>query len=506
MLKESKKEDEIELKLHEYLMWVRNPKHLWAVLIVLGALIIRLYYFAIVKMQTLWWDEAEYLATAKLWAFGVPYAINGQRPPLFQALSTLFLKFDLGEGPIKILLVIIPSALLVGAIYYLINEMYDRRTAIIAAVLSAVSWTFVFWSVRVQPDFFSMLFQVLSILFMWRFWKGEHKENKLAVYAGVFAALGLYFKVSALLVPMSFLVFILIRERISALQNKGNYLFAFSFLATLIPYFIWSKLTFGTFTAFKQGYSHALGTTMPFGWYNINFFYTLTEGVAFWLFIFGLVLAVKFLLYLDLLIKDKKKCFDADLFGVIVLVVVSAFYIFYIRGTEDRWVFLWLPFIFAFIAKGAGFIGDKLEGVHKVVGIAMIFIIVGFIVVAQMQHVDSLIKIKKDSYMPVKESGIWLKENSAKEDKVLSLSYTQTVYYSERNVSSYSEIKNGTEFEEYLLGNKPKFMIVSIFEYHPPWVYVWVQENAQRLKPVYASFSDAEKKQANLIVYEISYS
>ena len=218
---------------------------------------------------------------------------------------------------------------------------------------------------------------------------------------------------------------------------------------------------------------------MPFGWYNINFFYTLTEGVAFWLFIFGLVLAVKFLLYLDLLIKDKKKCFDADLFGVIVLIVVSAFYIFYIRGTEDRWVFLWLPFIFAFIAKGIGFLGDKLGGVHKVVGIAMIFIIVGFIVVAQMQHVDSLIKIKKDSYMPVKESGIWLKENSAKEDKVLSLSYTQTVYYSERNVSSYSEIKNGTEFEEYLAGNRPRFMIVSIFEYHPPWVYVWVQRLTQ---------------------------
>jgi len=54
-------------------LWLKDPYNLTLVIIIVLAFAIRLYYFFITKNQPLWWDEAEYMATAKHWAFNVSY-------------------------------------------------------------------------------------------------------------------------------------------------------------------------------------------------------------------------------------------------------------------------------------------------------------------------------------------------------------------------------------------------------------------------------------------------
>src|SRR3989344_960618 len=406
---------EIIKKKQFVLKYLNNPKRLILIAILLLTIAIRLYFYTTASGQTLWWDEAEYMSTAKKWAFDVPYELNPQRPPLFQFLSALAFIIGLGENFIRLAFVILPSILLVLAIYLLGKEMFNDKIGLIAA------------------------------------------------------ALGFYFKVSALLVPMIFMIFIAITDRLSAFKKKDYYVFAAIFLITLVPYFIWSEVTFDNPMGFRTGYTPD-SLQFPTGWYNIKFYYLLTEGVTFWAFMLGAVMALQFLLYIDILAREKKKCLDPNIFSILVLVFISAFYIFYIKNTDDRWVFLWMPFIFLLAGKGIMTIYSFVMRYNKAIASIVVIVILAYAMYGQVSHAKQLVDIKKGTYSPVKEAGLWIKENSDENAKVLSISYTQSTYYTERNVSTYSRIENTSAFERYLHENRPDYVQASIFEPHPSWM------------------------------------
>jgi 4-amino-4-deoxy-L-arabinose transferase-like glycosyltransferase len=459
--------------------WFSNPYNLLLVLIAAFALCIRLFFYFKTNGQTLWWDEAEYMSTAKKWAFGVPYDLNPQRPPLFQALSALAFIIGLSENFIKLAFVLLPSLALVIVTYYLGKEMYNEKVGVIAAALMCCSWSILFWTARVQPDFFSVTFQVLSILFMWKSWKNENPRQGL--YAGIFAAVGFYFKVSALLVPLAFLVFIFIRDRFKGAKHKNHWFFFIGFVAAMIPYCIWSQMTFGTLFAFKANYSIAFteATPRPFGWYNLEFFYLLTEGLLFALFLVGLIYALRVFLYADVIVKERKESLNPDLFSIIVLIVVAAFYIFYIRGTEDRWVFLWLPFIFFFIGNALMLIWKFVARYQAFVATALVVLLILVAGYQQIQHASTLISQRAPTYMPIKLAGLWIKDHSQPGDKVLSVSLTQATYYTERNVTTYSilpQMKTDEEVNAFVKAHQPKFIMWSQFEQHPDWTPAWIDK------------------------------
>lgn len=493
---------DVENRFGKIKKWLKNPYNALLVGILALALIVRLYFFLKTGNQTLWYDEADYMSTAKHWAFGISYNLNVHRPPLFQLLAAFGFMLGFGESVLKFLIILLPSAFLVYVVYLLGKEMYDRKIGLIAAFLAAVSWTLLFWGIRFQPDYFSMCFSGLSLFFMWRYWKTE--KTKPIIFAGIFAGLGFLFKVSGLLVPLIFMVFILFKDRLAAFKNKNYYYFSLAFLATLVPYFIWAYLKFGTPFSFAAGYSSAVEAAAPFAWYGLKFFKYLTEGALFVLFLIGLVLSLKFLLYLDILIKDKKKCFDAGLFSVIALSVAAAFYIFYIRGVEDRWVFLWLPFIFMMIGNALMSIYNFGKKYSKIISIILVIGLLAWGGYAQLNHGKTLIDNKEETYLPVKQAALWMKERSQPSDIIFSISYPQTTYYAEREVFLYSEVKDADEFTRLVKEKKPKFIEMSAFEIHPDWAYTWAT-GKDYVGVVQAYFADEAKKQPSLVIYEVDY-
>jgi hypothetical protein len=471
--------------------------------VMIFASVLRIYYFLQTKGQALWYDEGEYMSTAKYFAFDVPFTLNPQRPPMFQYIASLFLRAGISESVIIFVIVVIPSILLVYSIYLLGKEMFNENIGLIAGLLSSVSWTFLFWTNRFQPDFLSMNFQVLAILFMWKFWKKQ--DSKTIVYAGIFSGLGLHFKVSALLVPLSFLIFIYLKEGFSAIKNKYYYYYSGAFISTLIPYFIWAWIIFRDPLAFRAGYSNELVNHVPFGWYNINFYYNLTEGIVFVLFLIGFILALRFILYLDILIKDRKKFFDAEIFSILVLLTVSAFYIFYMRNTDDRWVYLWIPFIFYLVGSALIFLYNLTKSKGKNVALIIVLTLLFWGTYAQLSHGDNIIDIKKESYAPVRDAGLWLKENMIKGEKTFSISYPQIVAYSENIIFNCDGFKSEEAFKECIDEEKPQYFMVSVFENHPDYIHSWINENVNKLSVVQAYFADAEKKQPVLILYKVNY-
>jgi 4-amino-4-deoxy-L-arabinose transferase-like glycosyltransferase len=484
----------------------------WFAIILISAFIIRLYYLILTKGQAMWWDEAEYMSAAKYWGMGVPYELNEQRPPLFQLLGAGLIKLGFGEIALKFILVLLPSVALVAATYYLGKELFNSKIALIGALGAAFVWSLLFWSVRFQPDFFSVTFQLIAFLFFWKFIKSGSKKH--AVYTGLFCAAGFYFKISALLVPLCIGLFLLYKEGWKAVKAKNNWTILGAFIVGMIPFMIWQVITFGNPLAFGVTYSGDFNVGRSLGWEALGFYELFLQvliplffigGVVTWLlsgfskgknnirFWIGLavILALSFYLvyskgklvglfiasFLFLLIKvylrlkDKSKEKDPWMFVFIVLLVVSSFYIFYIKGTiEDRWVFLMIPFIFFFVGKFVYEVTSSVSSDSKFLAALIILFALLFIIWPQINYASGVISSKKDAYLPIKEASLLIKENSEPADKILSVSYTQTTAYAERQVITYSNmpIEN---FTEILQKERPRFVMVSIWEpHHPGWM------------------------------------
>lgn len=452
--------------------WLRDKENRGIIAIMLLTIIVRVYFFIQSSGQALWWDEAEYMASAKHWAFGVPYDLNPQRPPLFQLLGAILLKIGLSEAVIQFLIVVIPSIVTVYVIYLFGKELFSKRIGLFASFATAVFWSYIFWTERFQPDSFSILFQMLSLLFFWKMFKEDKRKD--AILAGVFAALGFYFKISALLVPLSAAIFALWVNGWKILTKKNYWISLGAFIITMIPLLIWMQLTFGSAFAFAPSYIEGTDkANRDLGWQVFTYFYLFPQKILFILFIIGLLMLIfRTIIAYDVIIKSPKIRLSPEIFVFFVVITISLFYLYYIQGIiEDRWVFLLAPMIFYFSASGVFFITDMIKGYKKEIGAILVLIILVIFAYQQLTFTSQIISVKKDSYAPVRDSGIWLKENTPKDSKIMSISYTQTTAYSERNTSSYSWIENTTTFERYLDEAKPDYIIVSMFEPHPAWVF-----------------------------------
>ena len=165
-----------------------------------------------------------------------------------------------------------------------------------------------------------------------------------------------------------------------------------------------------------------------------------------------------------------------------------------------------------FTSKGiidfSDFIGKKLFSKKIITFLIIIISLFGFY--TQLIHADAIIKAKVDSYGQVRESGIWIKENSNSQDSIVSASVPQHSYYSERKVYDFA-FNNPNQSEEYfnmkMSEIKPKYIVVSVFEpaFTPQWVYEWPSKNQDKVTPVKAYFTDSEKKQPVLVVYKFNY-
>lgn len=496
-------EKKIDERKEKILAWFKDPQNLTLLAILFFAFAIRLYYSIITQNQTLWWDEAEYMSTAKHWAFNVPYDVNEQRPPLFQFLASLLLILGFSENSLKFLLVVLPSVFLVFSIYLLGKELFNKKIGLIAALFSSVMWSFLFWTSRFQPDFFSMSFQVLALVFFWKLFKTDSKKD--AIYAGIFTALGFYFKVSALLVPISILGYALIRDKFKIISKKNYWMALLSFLITLIPFFIYQYLLFGSPIAFAPSYAlpeYRAGRSL--GWMALDFFLSFLKWPTFGLFLLGLgSFLIIYLISFDVHIKSNKN--NPELLAFLVLLISACYHIFFTKGViEDRWIFLIVPFLFFFSAKGLFIVSDYLKKINKYIGVIFILIILGFFIYGHIQHNNALTLYKLDSYSPVKDSSLWIKENLPENGSFLTISYTQAIAYSERKVITYSQM-NEISLNRTIEESHPKYIVVSVFEKHPDWINSWLETNKYRLEPVKIYYLDQNRQQAGLVVYEIKY-
>ena len=479
--------------------WIKKRENAILLAILTVGIILRLKYF--LANGSVWWDEGEYLSTALHWAQNIPYTLNPQRPVILPILEAIFLKLGTSEAVMRFFILFLPSVGTIFTTYLLGKELFDKKTGIIAAGVIAFSWELLFNTTRFHVEIPLIFFMTLSMLF---FWKGFIKNNnKAKYYAAFFTGIAFLTKFTTILLIISYALFLIIAKR-KIFKEKETYYATGIGLITLLPYFIWAKIQFNSALAFKAA-TTALsdggnGAGNPIAWNILNNIHFFLETFWFIIFLAGLILALRWLLIADIILKNEEEKEINNLFLIIFLIIFFSYFIFIERAAEDRWV---LPTIIALaliIGNATKFLATKLAKKKKALfslTILLVLIIGGF---TQINLAEDTINARKDTYLQVKEAAFFLEEITETNEYILTNSGPQTMYYARRPVQAYGpKDYTITQIQE----KNIRFMTVSGFERHPDWVQQFLQENQQNLKPVHA-YTIEGQTQPILIIFEIT--
>jgi len=472
--------------------------------ILLLAFILRIIFLG--APQTVWWDEAEYLATAKHWVLDTPYDIGDQRQPLLPMLLAVFYFIGISSLPVlKFFIVAIPSTLAVLATYLLGKEMYNKKIGLISSFIMAVFWIPIFWTTRISTDMMGLTLGFFGLYFFYKY----TKQNKLSLIllAALFFGLGLLTRIGNILPIAIAALYIIITQHINILKDKNIYYALGLGLIVIIPYLTWNYFHYGRFLAFWSGYFGQEVATFkfsrPIAWNLLSFFQTYSKWVYLIFLIIGAITLINLILGFDLIYKKQNKELKSDLYTIIMILVPMIFFIFIERDAEPRWAIIMSAAVFFLIAKGLVLVQDFIKKYNK--QLATIFLVLVLLVGAypHIATAKELIDARKGTFVGLGDSGEWLKQNSNPGDVIFSSAVPQHSYYSERIIKGFPATEEG--FEARVNELKPKYFVISVFEKSPEYAYDYPQRHPDKLKIVTGMFSDPEKTKPILLIYEFVY-
>ncbi len=432
------------------------------ILILIFAFIIRLYYFFLTKDQAVWWDEAEYLLKAKNIALGTPETgFWYGRPILFPIILSGFYFLGLDETAIRFSLIIV-SVFSIYLIYLVGRKMFDEKVALISALLYSFVYINLFYSMRIMNDVLTLTIGLLAFYFFLT------EKKKLIWLVVPLLAVNTLIRFPVFFFFVILVIYVAFTEKLSALKNKDYWISLILGMIIGLIYFYWSKIKFGDplYTVKVAGGGAVSGTNISLGILQLKQ-YLLTFPLYFqWVllivFIFGFLLFMDIILGFDLILKKKNNKLAMKFFTLIWLIIPLIYFGFFVSHYEDRYIFMTFPAIFFIISVSILTIYKFFIKYNGELAMLIVFLIIVFGSYQMIKTSDSIIKSKIDSFSQLKDAGIWIKENSLSEDKIMIRSHPQNTYYSERE--SYSIPIDEKDFKSNFTEIRPKYVVISIFD------------------------------------------
>jgi 4-amino-4-deoxy-L-arabinose transferase-like glycosyltransferase len=459
--------------------------------------IVYLYYFFKLGNQPTWWDEGDYLAIAKVWALNMPTPewwehFTGMRPLFLPLVWSVMMKLGIGEFGLRFFTELLPALGTIFLTYYLGKELFNKKIGLIASSIISFNWVFMFYTFRLLTDLPSVFFGVLALTLFWALY--EKRKNKwglfLAVVAGVLSFMCRY---PSALILISIVIYLFVTRKFKLLTDKNIWIAGLIGLLMLSPLFYFNYSTQGNiFPAISHYHgSDSLSTNSPIGWNTVTehlpIFLTTIPLI---LFILGLIISMQFFLYFDLILFKNQTKGRNYLFLFLISVIAPLYFVFGIKFVDARYYITFAPQMFICIALAISFFGEKIKQFlpdKKYLNLILIFFC-AFLMYSQLGYANDFIINRFGSYGEVQEAGLWLKDNTPVDAKIVTASIVQNQYYSERDsYDFYTESgHNETEFNEFVDEVKPDYMIVHVFEpdFTPQWAYDYPQRN--NLTPVIA--------------------
>jgi len=541
-----KEEDAIILNnkyVARFTTWLARDKLNYVVVAVLiFGILIRLYYFNLVGEQPLWWDEMAYGSLAKNYVmhqWDSTQLIIGEtliRPQLLPLLWALLLLFNLPEIYARFILEFIPSVLSVFFVYLIGKEVFNKRVGIISAFIMSVLWIHLFYTLRLLTDVMAMSFLFASIYY---FIKAAKQELNYK-----------YFSISIVLLSISTLTrypygmffgvyfIMLIVTKNLKLNNKKFWIYGLIGLIPMALFFGYNYVNYGNiFPAFlgssyvKVG-GHA-GTSAPFAYYITNFIATFlspgtqTESfeasnifLGFLKSVFSLlsiafsnplksIFLISFLIGLAIILSElvigfnfitKNQKLQNRLLLLLVLAAIYSFFIFYIRGSDDRWLLPTSLSICIFAGFGLDFLYKIIKKYQKLIALILLLAILFFGAQQQLKYADELIKLKATSYLQMKQGFEWMKSNTPEGSVIVGNAIQPyVVYYAERQ---YMDLPSNESESDKILG--ADYLVIHWFIEQPQYIFQYIQNSSDKWEPLNAFFLDEQKQQPGFIVFKKS--
>lgn len=258
-----------------------------------------LFLFLIVKLTLyrisyLEWDEAVYLAMAKyMYSFGKIGFFEILRPVMLPLLIGSLWKLGFGIVASGKILAVLISLATIAIVYFLSEKIFNKKTALVAALMLALSPVFLEHSFRIMPSLWSVFFVLLALYML---------KDKRYFLSGIFGGIAFLFRFTQgailLAVGLAFLVELLDKKDIKSFIHK-SLKFYLSFAIAVIPYLIFnyakyagevSRLSHAIFRPFI----YASGTIAISGGQNNPLFYIINLIIQNYLVLFIILAFILF--------------------------------------------------------------------------------------------------------------------------------------------------------------------------------------------------------------------
>jgi hypothetical protein len=504
--------------------WIEDNYDTIFIAVFILAFILRIWIFFKTSTQPFWWDEADYLAAAKKWAGinpNLPDIWYYRRGFLWPLISSLFFRIGLGEIGMRFLVALFSSGIVVVS-YFIIKKMFNKKAALLTALALSVSWVYLFFTGRVLTDIPAAFFILLALLF---FWKGYvlKEGNKFIYLFGLFFGIAVLIRMQSFIFVPPFLIYIFTKEKFKMFKNKHLWIALGILALLLVPQMIMYSSHYGNPIADVLGHYFGVKGLIPdsesaqrtvstlFDYFS-NLPYILGGQYQLGIIIFILFLVGVFIFFFDFILGFDKILKNEEIqkkFFILLWIVIPFLVLGYITEyVEHRYISADLVFLF-FLAifplmKLEDYISKKGKMSHKK-AFTLIFILVFILLIPNITWGKELTESKISSYAEVKEAGLWLKENSNLSDLIITSSTPQIIYYSERAVQSGNPViwTNMSYFETEVNRLKPKYLMISAYEQSPEWLYIYPENNSDKLTPVKAFY---QGQNPVVVIYEFNYS
>ena len=497
--------DEIKINASKIKNWFKDPHNIYFFIIIALAIIIRLYYFKLTYNQPIWWDEGEYMNMAKAMAFNRDYIFLPVRPIFFSLISAIFFKISNTEFLPRVLMLIL-SILSVYAVYLLGKETYGKKAGLLASLFMSIFYLNLFFTYRFLVDLPSLTFFTLSAFFFYRYFRDNNK--KMLYYGAVIIGIGTLFRLTTATFLFAAALFVLITEQFKFIKKKEVWIAALIFILILTPYIIWGYGQFNGFVITLAGKYNAPaeGTFLPNGIANLKSYLSLFPNYLSWpfliIFIFGLLLMYKLILAFDLLLKGEKLSLKRDLyiFLLFLIPILAASFSIGSAHIENRYIINAFPAIFIIASVAILSLYSIISKHSKAFAVILLITFIVFTMNYQYKSADSLIKSKINSFSDFKAAGLWLKENTLPNEKIIVSGSPMVTYYSDRYSRGFTDTEE--EFEKLLIEDPDfKYFIISMIQPSPEWTYSYPQK--KNLTPAQIYFPPGNQQNPILIIYKL---
>ena len=484
--------------------WLKQPLNLQLLVVMLFAATIRFYYFFTTRFQPLWWDELCYGSIAKNFishAWDGTDLIVGEtliRPPIFQLVWSFLMRIGIGEVGARFLLEFVPSVLSVYFVYRVGKELYTKKIGIISAFVFSVLWIHLFYTARLLTNVPALVFLFSSVYY---FIKSQNNEFNPK-----------YFSVSLFLLSIStlirypngivfftYLFFLILTFRIDIFKQLKFYTSGIIGIVPLLIFFVYNQINYGNIFPAMLGSEYISAgseTTKPIAFHLLNFIPTYLQTTFFIMFLIGFFIAV-FELALGYDLLRKKQDLKSHLLTLLILGIIYAYFIFYMRIAEDRWLFATSLPLSCLVGFGIDRLTSYAKKYKKYISIILILAILIFGAYQQLNFASNLIETKKESYLQMRQGFEWISKNVPEGSVILGAGIgPYSVYYSsmkyEELPASISDVNNITA----------DYLVAHMFSGQPEYLNIYLQENQNRWQPINVFFLDTEKQQPAVVIYK----